>query len=128
MLRKIDNTSETDQLSPRQRLMIPLLLVDRVEAACIEGKTNRQTVYRWLKQEAFKQAVEEAGNEVFDGAMQQVKTNCQKVVSNLIELLEAERQDVHCGAAALIVEHALRLTQLERSSSGFRLRKRCSHG
>jgi hypothetical protein len=79
MLRKIDNTRETDQLSPRQRRMIPLLLVDTVEAACIEGKTNRQTVYRWLKQEAFKQALKEARNEVFDGLCNRSKRTARRL-------------------------------------------------
>jgi hypothetical protein len=96
-----------DELTPRQRKIIPLLLTKSVVEACKESRVGKKTIYHWLKQNAFRTALKAARDEVFNQAMGLIKTNCEDAVNVIVELMrQAEKEDSKIGAAAILLEHA----------------------
>ncbi len=52
------------ELIARQKKAIPLLLTLPVERACDEAGPSKQTVYTWLKQDAFKNGITRCRDEL----------------------------------------------------------------
>ncbi len=52
------------ELTARQRKAIPLLLTLPVERACDEAGLSKQTVYTWLKQDAFENGITRCRDEL----------------------------------------------------------------
>jgi hypothetical protein len=118
----------TDELTPRQKNFIPLLLANSVTDACKEAKIGRKTAYDWLKQKPFRDALELARDDVFNEGMGHIKANVSDAIDVIIELMRtAEKEDSRIRAAQIIIEHARwlrtseglgkRIEQLERALS-----------
>src|SRR4030095_15163060 len=96
--------TENDEkgLSPRQRRLIALLLSKTVVDACREAKVGRVTAYRWLKDEGFKKALQQAQDEVFNEAMGLIKVNVSDAVNVVVGLMRAaEKEDSRIRAAQI---------------------------
>lgn len=93
---------------------MPLLLADTQESACEQAGVARSTLFGWMKEERFANALESARNELFDSAMHQLKATLEKAVRKITALMDgAKKEDVQLRAAALIVEHAIKIRQVE---------------
>ncbi len=58
------------ELIARQKKAIPLLLTLPVERACDEAGLSKQTVYTWLKQDAFKKKIRRYRDELMQNAIE----------------------------------------------------------
>jgi AcrR family transcriptional regulator len=97
------------KLTPRQRRTLPFLLSQPVERACAEAGISKQTVYRWLKDNDFKDELERLRNETFESSLQRIKGVVGLAVDKLIELLEAPKADVRARAAENLLEYAFKM-------------------
>ena len=67
-----------------------------------------------MKEESFTDELQRARDELFTSSLELVKGNVEKAVSKLVELMEgAEKEDSRIRCAALLLEHAVKLKQLE---------------
>ena len=85
------------ELTRRQKRIIPLLLSKTVTDACKEARVGRKTFYDWMKQDAFRHALEAARDEVFSEAMGLIKVNVSDAVNVVVGLMKA---------AEIVIEHA----------------------
>ncbi len=105
---------EQDELTRRQKRIIPLLLSKSVTDACKEAKIGRKTLYDWLKQDTFKDELERCRDELFAGAMSRLKANTETALDKLITLMDSsEKDDVQVRCAQTLLEYAWKLKQTE---------------
>jgi hypothetical protein len=72
---EIRNSTETNELRPKQRALIPYLLAFSVDEACRQSGRSKSTVYKWLKQPAFRAALKQAQDEAFADGITRIKGN-----------------------------------------------------
>jgi hypothetical protein len=100
-------------LKARQRKAIPVLLgSNTLEAAAKKTGISRKTMYAWMEQKEFKQAVSEARNRLFDESMKVLTNSCMKAVLTLEALLNAQSEAVRRNAANDILGHVLKYREL----------------
>jgi hypothetical protein len=103
-----------DELTPNQRRLLPLLLTMTAEKACKAAGIARSTLHGWQQQQRFVDALAEARAELFQSAMSDLKGCLSKAVAKIMRLMaRGKREDIQLRAAALIVEHGLKIKQLE---------------
>jgi hypothetical protein len=84
------------------------------QQACDQAKLSRSTLYLWKQQETFTEALQAAQDDAFSESLTKVKLNAGKAIDKLIELMEgADKEDVQARCAALVVEHAIKIRQVE---------------
>jgi hypothetical protein len=103
-----------DELTARQRRIIPFLLCHNTVDACRLARVSRKSVWEWMKQEAFQEELKGARDRLFSDSLELIKGNVEKAVCKLVTLMEgAKKQDVQIRAAENILEYAVRLKQME---------------
>jgi len=90
-----------------------LLLTVPIERACEEAGLSKQTVYTWLKQEAFKNEIRRCQDELMENAMQTLKANVTKAAQTLVKHLDSEKENISIRAAERIIEFAQRSVETE---------------
>ncbi len=106
-----------NQLTHRQRRLIPfLLLCSSTEEACRRAGINKTTVYRWLKDETFRQELNLQRNDLIEAALDSLKANVSKAASTLVGLLDSSKEVIQVRAAEDILEFAQRSLELEKLS------------
>lgn len=101
------------KLKNRQLKAIPILLgSDTVEAAAKKTGISKKTMYIWMEQKEFKQAVSEARNRLFDDSMKVLTNSCMKAVLTLEKLLDAQSEAVRRSTANDILGHVLKYREL----------------
>jgi hypothetical protein len=94
--------------------LIPLLIsLPTAQEACEKAKISRSTLHLWNQQEAFRDALQAAQDGAFEASLQQVKVNAGAAVEVLLLLMQTGKQDVRARCASLILEHAIRIKQVE---------------
>jgi hypothetical protein len=102
---------EEDEVTRRQKRIIPLLLSKSVTEAC-KARIGRKTLYEWLKQDPFKTELERCRDELFAGAMDRLKANTEKALDKIITLMDSgEKDDVQVRCAQTLLEYAWKLKQ-----------------
>ena len=96
-------------LTRRQRTILPLLLTMPVERACEQAKIRKPTVYKWLKQDAFKSELKRVQDEIFADALGRIKSNVGKAVDKLVTLLNSNNEQISVRACEQIIEYSIRL-------------------
>jgi AcrR family transcriptional regulator len=104
-----DCDATSSKLTPRQKKVLPFLLSHPVERACAEAGISKQSVYRWLKDDAFKNELERLRDETFERSLQRIKDVAGLALDKLIELLEAPKADVRARAAENLLEYAFKI-------------------
>lgn len=105
----------TENLTPRKRKAIEALLTtcDTTRAAQAAG-VSRDTVYRWMREEAFKNALKEGAAEALEG----LSRNLVQLGDKAIKALAAALDDSTAGtnikvrAADVILSRLLQLREL----------------
>jgi hypothetical protein len=114
--------SKTDSLKPKQRALIPYLLAHSINEACRQAGRSTSRVHVWLKQPAFRAAaLKQAQDEAFSDGIARIKGNVTKAVDVLVELLQAEDNQIRIRAAENIIEYAVKLNhneELEKRIAG----------
>ena len=101
-------------LNQRQIKIIPILIgCDTVEEAARQAGISRGTIYGWMKQEEFQNAVESARKKLLDRAMNKLLNVAMDAVLALEKLLTAESEAVRRAAANDILNHIQRQRELK---------------
>ena len=79
-----------------------------VPAAARAGGVSEATVYRRLREPAFRRQVDEARAEMLGRALARLSATCSRAATTLADLLAAESESVRLGAARSILDVALR--------------------
>jgi molybdenum-dependent DNA-binding transcriptional regulator ModE len=99
----------TARLSARQRHLLPhLLTAPSVEAAARDAGLDAATLWRWLRQPGFSEAVERARRQATQAALNRLAGSLTSAVDRLRALLESPSPHVQVSAAKTLLEHALR--------------------
>jgi AcrR family transcriptional regulator len=97
--------SDNGRLTERQRRVIPYLLASpSMEEACRRAKINKTTVYEWLKNDAFRQALKTARDELIERALNGLKASVGRAVETLVKLLESQSEAIKIRAAENIIQ------------------------
>lgn len=95
----VDNTAIFEGLTQDQEKAILALLNNKtVREAATEAEMGETTLYRWLKQDQFKKAYNEAKSEMFGQAL----IRLQKGVNEAIQTLEDIHRDKESPASARV--------------------------
>ena len=104
----------TENLTPRQRKAVETLLTtgDKSRAAEQAG-VMRQTLYRWLKQPAFQEALRVAEAEALAGLSRSLALLGRKAVKTLYDAMDTtESMTVRVRAADIVLGRLLQLREL----------------
>jgi len=100
-------------INPKQAKAIPILLsADCIEVAAKQVGVTKNTIYSWLKQQDFKQALSEARKKLLDKALDKLTGISMKAVNTLEQLLNAESEAVRRAAANDVLGHAIKYKEV----------------
>ncbi len=112
------NTTEQNgtlsaSLTLRQlRTIAAILNTPNMEAAARRARVGRTTIYKWLREPAFRGELTHQQNEVFDAAFVRIKILVGKAVNGLGDLIEAKSESVKRAACCDILDAALKVKEL----------------
>jgi hypothetical protein len=103
----------TKNVTPRQRKAVESLLTtgDKSQAAELAG-VKRQTIYKWLKQPEFQQALREAEAEALKGLSQALARLGSKAADTLDKSMDTDSDRVRVRAADIVLQRLLQLREL----------------
>jgi hypothetical protein len=100
-------------INHRQAKAIPILLSsDCIEVAGKQAGVTKNTIYSWLKQQDFNQALSDARKKLLDKALEKLTGISMKAVNTLEQLLNAESEAVRRAAANDVLGHAFKYREL----------------
>jgi transposase len=100
-------------LNSRQLKAIPILIgCDTVEGAAKKAGISKNTIYTWMQQKEFSQAVSEARKKLFVSAMHKLMNVSMKAVITLENLLHAKSEAVRRAAANDVLAHIIKYREL----------------
>jgi transposase-like protein len=102
-------------LTHKQEKAIMLLLQNKkIEEVAQELKISQVTLYRWLKQDAFKERFNEVRQELFTEALNSLKTLTKQAIDTLDDILRnGTKETSRVTASKTVLELALRLKEVE---------------
>lgn len=102
-------------LTYRQEKAIMLLLENKkMEEVAQELGISTKTLYRWLKQDAFKERFAEVRQELFNEALNSLKTLTKQAIDTLDDILRnGTKETSRVTASKTVLELALRLKEVE---------------
>jgi transposase-like protein len=102
-------------LTHKQEKAIMLLLQNKkIEEVAQELKISQVTLYRWLKQENFKERFNEVRQELFNEALNSLKTLTKQAIDTLEDILKnGTKETSRVTASKTVLELALRLKEVE---------------
>jgi hypothetical protein len=102
------------ELNPRQKKAILHLLSARtVKQAAKEAKIRLPTLYKWMKEPAFREELERLRSEIVSDTVAQLKVYSLQAVSVLAELMHSsESEQIKRGCATDILENTRSFIQL----------------
>lgn len=102
------------ELNPRQKKAILHLLSARtVKQAAKEAKIRLPTLYKWMKEVAFKDELERLRSEIVSDTVAQLKVYSLQAVGVLADLMNtSESENIRRGCAGDILENARSFIQL----------------
>lgn len=110
-----DDTHLQDVLSPRQILALPHLLgPGSATQRARNANISRTTLYRWLDDPDFRNALERLRKEVLHVAEIEAQSMAQDAISVIFELMQSGGQRVRLDAALAALKLAQSARQTER--------------
>lgn len=104
---------DTGNLSARQRLALPVIAAEpTIEGAAEKIGVTRKTVYEWLKQDSFKQALEERGRSLLS-AFRTMRLSAKVAADKIVKHVDSTDEKVSLRAAEDIIEFAKEFISLE---------------
>jgi AcrR family transcriptional regulator len=99
----------------QQRAISALLLESSVREAAKTAKLSEPTLYRWLKDEAFKKAYLEARRLATGQAIAQLQQSSAKAVKTLCDVMDGAtlQPGARVSAAKAVLELAMKSVELE---------------
>jgi len=107
--------SQNVTLTHKQEKAIMLLLENKkMEEVAQKLGISTKTLYRWLKQDAFKQRFSEVRQELFNEALDSLKTLTKQAIDTLDDILRnGTKETSRVTASKTVLELALRLKEVE---------------
>jgi len=106
--------AENSRLSRKQtRAVAALLSTQTIAQAAEQCKVSERTLYRWLAECAFQQALKAAHLAVLDNVVRRLLAGSAQALDTLFELLQAESESVRLRAAVALLEQLAKLKTLE---------------
>ena len=105
---------KSNTLTRKQQEAIPHLIGARsLEEGRRKARIAKATLYEWLKQETFQEALERQRQQVITEALERLKASVTQAVDVLVELMGAEELSIKLRTATTILEFALRVKEAE---------------
>jgi len=83
-----------DGLTPKQQKVLQALLQgDTITTAAKRAQVSRETVYVWLGQDGFKDALLAGQRDRWHAAMSQLSSAAEKAIGVLVAIAEDEKKD-----------------------------------
>jgi len=95
------------------KLVAALAADDDVQAACAATGVGRTTVYRWLKESAFQEALAVQREKAFTAALDSLKSKASRAVAELEKLLNVSDERLRRLVCNDILLYAWRVRELE---------------
>jgi len=107
--------SQNVTLTHKQEKAIMLLLQNKkIEEVAQELGISTKTLYRWLKQDNFRQRFNEVRQELFYEALEGLKTLTKEAINTLEDVLKnGTKETSRVTASKTVLELALRLKEVE---------------
>jgi len=101
--------------SRQQRALVALLEEPTREDAAKRAGVNPATLYRWLREPAFREALAEARRDAFSQATTAIAAAASRVAAILIAVAEDEQAAVgaRVSACRAILEHARQAIEMD---------------
>jgi hypothetical protein len=105
---------DTNVLSARQHLALPVIAAEpTIEGAAEKIGVSRKTIYKWLKQEPFKRALEEARKEYVESGFRTMRLAAKRAADKIVKHVDSTDEKVSLRAAEDIIEFAKKFISLE---------------
>lgn len=98
--------------SHKRRAVLALVEHGAVARAADECKLSRQTLYRWLREPEFAQALRDESDSRVEQASRRLTYLVDEAITVLSELLKSGSEHQRRLAADSVLSHALRLREL----------------
>ncbi|MSP40495.1 MAG: hypothetical protein EXR70_18550 [Deltaproteobacteria bacterium] len=96
---------DTGNLSARQRLALPIIAAEpTIDGAADKIGVTRKTVYEWLKQESFKQALEVARRDYVESAFRTLRLAAKRAAEKIVKHVDCSDERISLRAAEDIIE------------------------
>jgi hypothetical protein len=106
--------TEPNSLSPKQRRIIPFLVSYRsVEEARKAAGVCQETVWRWMKQPAFRQELDAARERFINEALDRLKSSVTRAVDVLAETMTGTDATLRVRAAGMVLDHFFRVKEIQ---------------
>ena len=100
-------------LTRTQRRAIPLILAGKsIDAGCRSAGIARQTFYKWLKDETFKEEYQRQQGQLFDLAFDTMKRNVQDGADKLAGLLSTDNPQLLRHVCRDVLDYALKMKEM----------------
>ena len=101
-------------LTDRQFAAIPHLLASKsLEEGCRQAKVARNTVYGWLRDEAFQTELKQQREKIVEAGLETLKAHVSKATEVIVGLLESENESIRHRAARDVIEFVVKTTENE---------------
>jgi len=105
---------DTGNLSARQLLALPIIAGEpTIEGAAEKIGVTRKTIYEWLKQDFFKQALKDARKEYVESGFRTLRLAAKRAADKIVTHLDCADEKVSLRAAEDIIEFAKEFISLE---------------
>jgi hypothetical protein len=108
------NETRSDSLTAQQIRAIPILVqAPTVEEGAKRAGKSKTTIYKWLRQPAFRQELNRQKNELMDVALENLKSSVEKAVQVLTALLGSDNETTRRYVANDVLSHALKAKEIQ---------------
>ena len=97
----------------RSQVIAALLECATQDEACKRISIGRSTLARWMRDPTFLAEYEAAAASVVTNTVRQLRAASEEAVATLRRCLNASREDVKVSAARALVDHMMRLREVE---------------
>ena len=105
--------AENETLSRRQKRALAALLSEpTTKAAAEKAGISRTTLYRYLAEPCFQEALAQQQRQVLRASAARLAALLERALDVLGETMASDEADSRLKAAALVVRHVARLTEL----------------
>jgi hypothetical protein len=105
--------TETNCLTRKQKECIPWLIGARsLEEGRLKARVSKATLFKWLKEDAFKAELDHQREIVISEALDRLKASLGKAVDELAGLIDAEEKNIKIRACERVIDFFLKTKEL----------------
>jgi predicted DNA-binding protein YlxM (UPF0122 family) len=102
-------------LSSRQMRTITCILENNsIEEAAKKASVSRSTIYNWLRQDHFKDRLEQERKALFDEGLSTLKGATAKAAKKMVELLNSTDENIRRLTSKEIINVALKVVEIKK--------------